>query len=566
MAENGKGEIVATYDYRNAAGQLVYQSCRVEPGPDGKSKTFFQRRPTGPGQWVNNMAGVKPVLYRLPELLAADPGEMVYIVEGEKDADNLAAAGCVVVTNVSGAGKWRPEYSEVLRGRRVTILPDNDQAGLKHAQQVLSSLHNIAEEPLIIELPGLPAKGDVSDWLEANRGRAVDGNVKRLLLETITEVKRTQQTQAAPRFRFERITLRQLLDSNFQEEYLIEDVLVAKQPLIIGAPKKALKTTLMIEMAICLASGLPFLGKWKVNRPIRVGIMSGESGRATIQETAARIVKAKGWDVPIDDLVRLCFRVPRFGETSHVEALKEFITEDGLEMLSVDPTYLAIPATENASNIFAVGSLLGTVTEIGESSGCTMALLHHLRKNLVDPFVPPELEDLAWSAFAEWARQWILLGRRVRFDPDGNGEHKLWMNVGGSAGHCSLWALDVEEGRKTDPGGRHWTVELNRASEARSSATQEQRSKTQEEKAQKEAATLTVNENKILAALRQFPDGGTETDIRERAGLSGTKFGPAIGSLLDQGKVMRFKVPKANKQRYDGFKIRPDDGQEEMFS
>jgi hypothetical protein len=332
---------------------------------------------------------------------------------------------------------------------------------------------------------------------------------------------------------------------------------VKGQPLIIGAPKKALKTTLLIEMAICLASGLPFLGKWKVERPIRVGIMSGESGEAVIKETAARVVKAKGWDVPPDDLVRFCFRVPKFGNPVHVAAVEEFVKEDGLQFLGIDPTYLAIPAAENAANIFAVGELLGNVTELGQRTGCTMSLLHHLRKNLVDAFQPPELEDLAWSAFAEWARQWILLGRREKFDPESNGEHKLWMNIGGSAGHCSLWAFDAEEGRKSDPGGRHWTTELVRASEARSNASQEKQAKKQVERTQREACTLTQNVAKVWNALQQFPGGETKKEIREAAGLSGTTFGPAFTVLVKDGRAVKCKVQKSNrKQPYDGYVAR----------
>jgi len=395
-----------------------------------------------------------------------------------------------------------------------------------------------------------PDETDVDEQNEDNRGDAWEPLKPQ-----------PQPPKKTNKFSFERISLRQLLDTDYDQNYLIEDVLVAGQPLIIGAPKKALKTTLMIEMAICLASGLPFLGKWKVNQPIRVGIMSGESGEATIKETAARIVKAKGWDVPLDDLVRFCFRVPRFGEKSHMQALEEFIKEDGLKMLWVDPTYQAIPAVENASNLFAVGAILGKVTEIGQKTNCTMALLHHLRKNPAEPFIPPELEDLAWSGFAEWARQWILLGRRVKFDPESNGEHKLWMNIGGSAGHCSLWALDIEEGRKNDPGGRHWKYELNGASVARTAAVQDKRTKREAEKAIEDATTAAARQAKLIEVMRQHNQADTESVLRKRAGMSGEVFGPVIHALLKCDKVIKCAVEKHGK-KYDGYQLRPT----ELFS
>jgi len=151
-------KIAATYDYRDEAGELLMQVVRMEP------KTFRQRRPDGDG-WSWSVKGVRPVLYRLPELLAA-PDAVVYLVEGEKDADRLASLGLVATTNAGGAGKWKPEHSEFLRGRQVVILPDNDDAGRKHAQKVAKALLEVAAAR-IVGLQGLDEKGDVSDWLDA---------------------------------------------------------------------------------------------------------------------------------------------------------------------------------------------------------------------------------------------------------------------------------------------------------------------------------------------------------------------------------------------------------------
>jgi hypothetical protein len=107
---------------------------------------------------------VRRVLYRLPELLASTRG--IVVVEGEKDADRLASLGIVATCNVGGAGKWRAEYADALRGRTVVIIPDNDEPGRRHADDVAQQLSGSAEVR-ILELPGLPDKGDVSDWLDA---------------------------------------------------------------------------------------------------------------------------------------------------------------------------------------------------------------------------------------------------------------------------------------------------------------------------------------------------------------------------------------------------------------
>ena len=160
--------IVAAYDYTDATGNLVYQSCRFEP------KGFSQRRPDGKGGWIWNLQGVKPIPYRLPELLKALESEKpILVTEGEKDVDRLRGLGLVATTNSGGAGKWTDEHSKYFPSwAKVIILPDNDEPGRNHAQIVANSLHGRGCAVKIVELPGLPAKGDVSDWLDAGHTKA----------------------------------------------------------------------------------------------------------------------------------------------------------------------------------------------------------------------------------------------------------------------------------------------------------------------------------------------------------------------------------------------------------
>ena len=156
-----KGRIVAAYDYCAADGALLYQVVRYDP------KDFRQRRPDpdNPDGWIWHLKDAKPVPYHLPELLAADPSAWVFIVEGEKDADALWTLGVPATTNAGGASKWVAALSTHLMDRRVCILPDNDPAGEAHAQGVAAKLGIIATDIRVLRLPGLPAKGDVSDWL-----------------------------------------------------------------------------------------------------------------------------------------------------------------------------------------------------------------------------------------------------------------------------------------------------------------------------------------------------------------------------------------------------------------
>lgn len=161
----GKPKLVKAYDYVDADGVLQYQVCRMEP------KDFRQRRPAIDGDgWDWSIKGTAQLPYRLPDMLA-NPTATVLIVEGEKDADAIAALDLVATTNSGGSGKWASELSQHFAGRKIVILPDNDDAGRKHAQLVASALYDVAQSIRILALPELTAKGDVSDWLSSGGTR-----------------------------------------------------------------------------------------------------------------------------------------------------------------------------------------------------------------------------------------------------------------------------------------------------------------------------------------------------------------------------------------------------------
>jgi hypothetical protein len=160
--QTGNQAITAKYDYLDEAGELLYQVVRYED-----PKTFKQRRKNSGGGWVWSVAGISRVLYRLPEILEADTSQTVYVCEGEKDVERLGAEGLLATTNAQGAGKWQDEFSDTLEGRPVVILPDNDEAGRKHARMVAASLSGKARSVKVLDLPGLQEGGDSSNYLEA---------------------------------------------------------------------------------------------------------------------------------------------------------------------------------------------------------------------------------------------------------------------------------------------------------------------------------------------------------------------------------------------------------------
>lgn len=168
----GRAAIVATYDYRDENGNLLFQVCRFDP------KDFRQRKPdtTQPGGFTWKTTGCRRVLYRLPETLAAMVrGDVIHIAEGEKDVAALVQVGFAATCNPGGAGKWRNEYTATLKGAGVVIVADKDTAGRKHAAEVAAQLRGVAASVKVIELPDTNGKlvKDAADFFAAG-GMAAD--------------------------------------------------------------------------------------------------------------------------------------------------------------------------------------------------------------------------------------------------------------------------------------------------------------------------------------------------------------------------------------------------------
>lgn len=162
MADLGPAmNIVAAYDYRDEHGTVLFQAVRLSP------KSFRLRRLNAKGDWVWKMDGVRRVPYRLPELQGQ---HLALLVEGEKDADNVATLGLPATTTPMGAGAWRDEYAAIIKAsgvEEVVVIPDNDAPGRRYAVQAGAALIACGIAVRVLELLGVPEKGDVSNWLEA---------------------------------------------------------------------------------------------------------------------------------------------------------------------------------------------------------------------------------------------------------------------------------------------------------------------------------------------------------------------------------------------------------------
>jgi putative DNA primase/helicase len=165
----GSTTIRTEYHYKDEQGNTLYWKVRLEPGLDGKSKSFYWERKLPSGQLVKNLKDCRKILYRLPELIQGiSKGLTVYLVEGEKDADKLYLGGCIATT-ATEALFWNNEYVKILSEADVVILYDADKAGLKRKDLLCKNLFSKIKRLRVVDLPGIEYSDshgrDISDWL-----------------------------------------------------------------------------------------------------------------------------------------------------------------------------------------------------------------------------------------------------------------------------------------------------------------------------------------------------------------------------------------------------------------
>ena len=148
-------------------------------------------------------------------------------------------------------------------------------------------------------------------------------------LETLLQSADVSFLHSTPRDRFKTITSAELERTELDIDYLVEGFIVRGQPCIVAGAKKTLKTNILIDLVLSLAQAGLFLGKFRVLRSIRVALLSGESGRATIAETARRIARSKSWGLADFGDAIWGFDLPRLGETGDLLAMRRSSGTDG---------------------------------------------------------------------------------------------------------------------------------------------------------------------------------------------------------------------------------------------
>ena len=246
----------------------------------------------------------------------------------------------------------------------------------------------------------------------------------------------------------------------------------------------------------------------------------------------------------------MSFRLPQLANKSHLDTLVAKIKELKIEVVIIDPLYLCLlTGTTNveASNLFQMGPLLREVAERCLEAGATPILVHHARKaGRQATLEPTELEDLAFAGIQEFARQWMLLSRREKYEP-GTGSHRLWLESGGSAGQSGRWDVDVEEGATNETQPTHWKWQVSVRTATAGVAFQKEAKEKSKQDA--DAQKAKADDNAILAVLQKHDpkqEGMSLTKTRDLAGLRSDRMTRAVVRLLDDARVEKIDLAIPN--------------------
>jgi len=362
-------QIIAEYNYTDEHGVLLYQVLRYKP------KGFRQRKPDGKGSWTWNLSGVVRVLYRLPDVISAD---QLLVVEGEKDVETAVRLSIAATCSPGGAGKWREEYSEHLRGKQITIIADADEPGRKHARQIAESLHGKASSVSVLEMPS--AK-DLSEWVERGGTRET---LKKLL--AVAPEWKPQAQNAGGTSGFRLVRLGELLDKPQTEtEWVWSERLAAGTVSLVVAKPKVGKSTLARNLALALSRGETFLGL-----PTRRGQVVYLALEEREEDIAADF-RALGGTAD-DEILIHADSVPADGMFAALDLVRQYKPV----LLVVDPLFrLARIRDEKAyAETYAA---LGPLIDVARETGTHVLLVHHSGKSAKSDAIDSPLGSTALS-------------------------------------------------------------------------------------------------------------------------------------------------------------------------
>lgn len=353
------------YSYRDETGREVAQVCRQNLPAGGKA---IRPRFHNGKEWVWSKPENMP-LYRLPELIKADPALWVHLTEGEKNADTLAQLGLIATTNAFGAGVWDNRYNGYFAGRKVAVYQDNDAAGQNRVAALALALYDVAQMVKIITPQSLGIvdvnKGDVTNAFEL--GRLTIGQ-----LETIIDNLPAYHPPDHILWKNRLWSIDDLMQTTFPaRNWLIANLLPDGLTLLAGKQKTG-KSWFVLQLLLAISQGQPFLGRpTTATRCLYLGL---EDGPGRFQDRVNRLDYRPGAN---NLLVK--FTWPNFVSENGLDDLEQVIEENGIGLIVTD-TFTRACLGADQLKIDQVAPILARLQELAMNYRISVILTDHLKK------------------------------------------------------------------------------------------------------------------------------------------------------------------------------------------
>jgi hypothetical protein len=593
--KSGKGKIVAEYNYRDEDGEILFQAVRFDP------KDFRQRRKLN-GKWVWSLGDVRRVLFRSEKLSTFPKPSPIIFVEGEKDVIAAEKLDFKATCNPMGAGKWIDSYSQQLSGHNVAIIADNDDPGREHALHVAQSLHGIAASVRVIYLPGLPNKGDLSDWI-------ADGGTAEQLIEIIratakfepSEKPATSSSSVSEKpsaIIYKSVAPGTLVNASDRGDIntgTVESDNGDSCTVHFRSPEGVEATKDIDKIYLSLLDGTPLVES-PDNAPIK-----------PIQASSLLLSHPHLREIVIDGLARIgetinIVSVTKIGKSWLAYSLlmaiateqkwlgtfdckqgrcllidNELHVETIARRLDTVAKAMGIPAYEWGDQIDIV-SLRGKMVDLNALAPTILAIKPGTYQIVLADawyrFFPPGVDENSnaqvmqlYNRIDQYADHLQSVWVNIHHASKGNQSSKSVVDVGSGAGsqsraadshlilrpHREDKAVVMEAAVRSfpplEPLALRWNWPVWELADDLNAAD------LKSERGQKgnRAADVEAMKTNILETFIHFPDGATKTDIRSRVG-QGKVFDTAWLSVCNGGDVVECEILKANNRTFSGFK------------
>lgn len=340
----------ATYRYTDAAGNPTRS---VHRSPD---KRFVQ---SGDKRLVQ--------LYRLPKVIeAAEKGEIIYLVEGEKDVHAIEAAGGVATTAPMGADNFGKVDVSPLKGAHVIAIVDRDAAGQAWVLEVERRLTAYVSQLQLVEARD---GKDAADHLVSGHG--------------LDDFQPLAVTPPTPK-----VTMVSLADVQREHINWLWPGYLARGKLHVydGDPGLG-KSTASLDIVARITTGKPWPDGQLGTTPAGVVLLSAEDG---LGDTIRPRLDAAGADV---SRIVAVTGIPQYdretGETyermpalpGDLDRIRIAIQAVDAAVLIVDPLMAYLGGDVNSHRDQDVRRALAPLAQMADQLGVAVILVRHLSKS-----------------------------------------------------------------------------------------------------------------------------------------------------------------------------------------